>query len=41
MGFELTTLVVIDTDCIDSYKSNNHMTTTTMAPLNVSSSLYC
>jgi hypothetical protein len=24
-GFELTTLVVIGTDCIDSYKSNYHM----------------
>ena len=23
-GFELTTLVVVDTDCIDSYKSNYH-----------------
>ena len=24
VGFELTTLVVIGTDCIDSYKSNYH-----------------
>jgi hypothetical protein len=28
-GFELTTLVVIGTDCIDSCKSNNHTITTT------------
>ena len=27
-GFKFTTLVVIDTDCTDSYKSNYHMTTT-------------
>ena len=33
MGFELTTLVVIGTDCIDSCKSNNHAITTTMAPI--------
>ena len=32
-GFELTTLVVISTDCIGSCKSNNHTTTTTTAPL--------
>ena len=31
-GFELTTLVVIGTDDIDSYKSNHHMITTTTAP---------
>jgi hypothetical protein len=31
-GFELTTLVVIGTDCIDSYKPNYHATTTTTAP---------
>ena len=31
-GFEPTTLVVIDTDCIGSYKSNYHMFTTTKAP---------
>jgi len=30
-GFDLTTLVVIGTDCIGSNKSNNHMITTTMA----------
>ena len=30
--FELTTLVVIATDCISSYKSNYHMITTTTAP---------
>jgi hypothetical protein len=28
-GFELTTLVVIDTDCIASYKSNYHVISTT------------
>jgi hypothetical protein len=31
-GFELTTLVVIGTDCIGSYKSNYHTITTTTAP---------
>jgi hypothetical protein len=31
-GFELTTLVVIGTDCIGSYKSNYHTITTTMVP---------
>ena len=31
-GFELSMLVVIDTDCIGSYKSNYHMITTAMAP---------
>jgi hypothetical protein len=30
-GFELTTLVVIGTDCIDIYKSNYHTITTTTA----------
>ena len=35
VGFELTTLVVIDTDCIDSYKSNYHTITTTTAPADV------
>jgi hypothetical protein len=30
---ELTMLVVIDTDCIGSCKSNYHMITTTMAPV--------
>ena len=33
MGFELTTLVVIGTDCIGSCKSNYHTMTTTMAPI--------
>ena len=28
VGFELTTLLVIGTDCIDSYKSNYHTITT-------------
>ena len=31
-GFELTTLVVISTDCTGSCKSNCHMITTTTAP---------
>ena len=30
--FELTTLVVIDTDRIGNYKSNYHMLTTTTVP---------
>ena len=30
MGFELTTLVVICTDCVGSCKSNYHTTTTTI-----------
>ena len=32
-GFELTTLVVIGTDCISSCKFNYHTITTTTAPL--------
>ena len=32
VGFELTTLVVIGTDCTDSCKSNYHTITTTTAP---------
>ena len=32
VGFELTTLVVIGTDCIGSYKSNYHTIRTTTAP---------
>jgi hypothetical protein len=31
-GFELTTLIVIGTDCIASCKSNYHAITTTTAP---------
>jgi hypothetical protein len=31
-GFELTTSVVIGTDCIGSCKSNNHSITATTAP---------
>jgi len=31
-GFELTTVVVLDTDCIGSHKSNYHMMTITIAP---------
>jgi hypothetical protein len=34
-GFELTTLVVIGTDCIGSCKSNYHTITTTMAPFSL------
>jgi hypothetical protein len=33
-GFELTTLLVMDTDCIGSYKSNYH--TITMASVSLS-----
>jgi len=33
VGFELTMLVVIGTDCIGIYKSNFHMITTTTAPV--------
>ena len=33
VGFELTTLVVIDTDCIDSCKSNYHTIMTMLAPI--------
>jgi len=32
MGFEITMLVVIGTDCIGSCKSNYHTITTTTAP---------
>jgi hypothetical protein len=32
VGFELTTLVVIGTDCTGSLKSNYHMITTMTAP---------
>jgi hypothetical protein len=32
MGFKLTTLVVIGTDIIGSYKSNYHTFTTPQAP---------
>jgi len=31
-GFEFATLIMIDTDCIGSCKSNNRTITTTMAP---------
>jgi len=33
VGFELTTLVVIDTDCIGSYEYNYHTIMTMTAPL--------
>jgi hypothetical protein len=32
-GFGLTTLAVIDTDCVDGYKSNYHTITTTTATI--------
>jgi hypothetical protein len=35
VGFKLTTLVVIGTDCIGSCKSNYHTITTTAAPWNL------
>ena len=35
MGFKLTSLVVIDTDCIGSYKSKYHTITTMTAPHNI------
>ena len=35
MGFELTTLVVVGTDCIGNYKSNYHTITTTTVPDNI------
>jgi len=35
VGFKLTTLVVIGTDCIGSCKSNYHTITTTMAHLKI------
>jgi hypothetical protein len=35
VGFKLTTLVVISTDCIGSCKSNYHMITTTTAPMSI------
>jgi hypothetical protein len=38
-GFELTTLVVIGTDCIGSYKSNYHTTTTAPKTYNQESEL--
>ena len=34
-GFELTTFVVIGTDCIGSYKSNNNMITTMTTPCTI------
>jgi hypothetical protein len=33
MGFELITLVVIDTDCTGSYKSNYHTISTAPIPM--------
>ena len=33
VGFELTTLVMLGTDCIGSCKSNYHTITTTVAPM--------
>jgi hypothetical protein len=37
-GFELTTLVVIDTDCTGSCKSNYHTITTTTVRMTVNKS---
>ena len=34
-GFELTTLLVIDTDCIGSYKSKYHTKTTVTVPFSL------
>jgi len=34
-GFELTTLVVISTDCIDSHKYNYHTITATTTPVKI------
>jgi hypothetical protein len=39
MGFELTTLVVIGTDCIGNYKSNYRTITTTMAQIETTGKL--
>jgi hypothetical protein len=39
-GFKLTTLVVIGTDCIGSFKSNYHMITTTTAPTIIGTCFY-
>jgi hypothetical protein len=39
-GFELTTLVVIGTDCIDRYKSNYHTITSCVKTLIVQSNRY-
>ena len=41
VGFELTTLVVIGTKCIGSYKSNYHTITSTIAPLDLLVINYC
>ena len=40
MGFKLTTLVVIGTDCTGSCKSNNHTITTMTVPHLFEDSLY-
>jgi hypothetical protein len=34
-GFEFTTLVVIDIDCMGSFKSNNHTIMATKAPIRI------
>jgi len=39
-GFALTTLVVIDTDYIGSYKSNYYMITTTTVPFSYKDNWY-
>jgi hypothetical protein len=40
VGFELTTLVVIGTDCIGSRKSDYHTITTTTAPGSIKQTFY-
>ena len=40
VGFELTTLVVIGTDCIGSRKFNYHTITTTTAPGSIKQTFY-
>ena len=40
-GFELTTLMVIGTDCIGSHKSNYHTSTSTTAPFSKCNQLEC
>jgi hypothetical protein len=40
VGFELTTLVVICTDCIGSYKTNYHTTTTAISRIYYANSYY-
>jgi hypothetical protein len=41
VGFELTTLVVVGTDCIGTCKSNYHTIMTTAAPFIIAKLCYC